>query len=583
MFKNGDAALFSEMFLGLPGSLLSPYMQAKNEKTRLEMRSDGLYAIIDGQAQRQCQPFEADLAKASDRHGEIYRVRFQDRHGQSAAVLVFRKDLHCAPSKVAQSLVERGFDLDRPKQALHFLCDYLYCLLPETGFELVERLGFHGSTFVQPVQNIGPQADSLFYAGEQGGHGELAQAGTLEGWKQTVVPLCRGNHYLVAALCFGFAAALSGRLELPTFGIHLYGDSRTGKTTLLKLANSIFRRPGHHKDWQSSEAGLEQACQSHHSTLLCLDEIGRVPRQRLADRVYQICNERPRTLHNSRGESRLLFFSTGEISMQKKLETEQTQVMAGHVMRLFDLPLADDRPYGAFDVLHDRRDAAALASELRAACESHYGVAGQEFIKALTVQDVDTLRTHLETLAENLRSAVNLTSTSSKTTWVITCFALWAVAGELATEWGLTGFDPGEATAAVSRMLEFWLGARRGYHEEKTAYYVDKIRQFVHKNAAHFRPASSYETAAMSPQDLWGIRVVDDDITLHAIKTRVFSQQILKGEDLKHACTLLCAAGVLRPGAKAMTATTRFPNNMKNPAQAYVLADLFEWAPPESV
>jgi putative DNA primase/helicase len=62
--------------------------------------------------------------------------------------------------------------------------------------------------------------------------------------------------------------------------------------------------------------------------------------------------------------------------------------------------------------------------------------------------------------------------------------ALVALAGELATEAGVTGWEPGEAKAAAFTCFRAWLDARGGGGSRETQHLVQAVRRFISLHGA---------------------------------------------------------------------------------------------------
>jgi uncharacterized protein (DUF927 family) len=66
---------------------------------------------------------------------------------------------------------------------------------------------------------------------------------------------------------------------------------------------------------------------------------------------------------------------------------------------------------------------------------------------------------------------------------------LIAAAGELATEWGIVPWQPGEATAAAARALADWIEARGGVEGAEIRDAIAQVRRFIEAHGdARFEP-----------------------------------------------------------------------------------------------
>ncbi|HMM85074.1 DUF927 domain-containing protein [Azohydromonas sp.] len=96
---------------------------------------------------------------------------------------------------------------------------------------------------------------------------------------------------------------------------------------------------------------------------------------------------------------------------------------------------------------------------LAGATEANHGHAGREWLR-WCVDHADELRDDVRGGIERLAAQWVADGASGQVHRVGRRFALAAVAGELATDAGLTGWPQGEATAAARACFEAWLAAR---------------------------------------------------------------------------------------------------------------------------
>ena len=102
----------------------------------------------------------------------------------------------------------------------------------------MDRIGWHGETFVLPEENIGPSGGEmiLFQAAREMGHNLRANGTTLEQWRQQVSRYCSGNSRLLFCVSCAGAAPLLHFLGEQSGGFHLVADTTVGKTTCLTAA-----------------------------------------------------------------------------------------------------------------------------------------------------------------------------------------------------------------------------------------------------------------------------------------------------------------------------------------------------------
>src|SRR5690606_13240001 len=124
------------------------------------------------------------------------------------------------------------------------------------------------------------------------------------------------------------------------FGLHYRGGSSAGKTTALEVAGSVWGGGdlgGYSQSWHATANGIEAMAEGHCDVLMCLDELGQVRPEDAGRVAYQLSTGigRQRALSDGTGASRrqwrLIYLSTGEISLEDKRREARTpiRVMAG--------------------------------------------------------------------------------------------------------------------------------------------------------------------------------------------------------------------------------------------------------------
>ncbi|MEZ5717891.1 MAG: hypothetical protein R3E55_05325 [Burkholderiaceae bacterium] len=133
---------------------------------------------------------------------------------------------------------------------------------------------------------------------------------------------------------------------------------------------------------------------------------------------------------------------------------------------------------GAFENIHDFAGAAAFSSHLTREAQACHGAPGRALLEWAC--------THADTLARRVRNATAALSrqwmpqgASGQVERVGARFALVGVAGELATEAGLTGWPVGESERAARACFDAWLAARGGAGNGEVAAMLRQVRRFL--------------------------------------------------------------------------------------------------------
>jgi hypothetical protein len=169
------------------------------------------------------------------------------------------------------------------------------------------------------------------------------------------------------------AAPLLKILGVANFALHLCGDTSRGKTSMLRIAASIFGDPRSQQwvaPWLGTITATELRAQFYCDLPLCFDESGTVDPEFMARAVYMLVNGegRPRgtkELHmRPTAHWRTVVLSTGEVELAGE------DAMGGQQVRVISVPITG---FGALDAAgvdeEDRDDRRAqyrtLLAELR--------------------------------------------------------------------------------------------------------------------------------------------------------------------------------------------------------------------------
>jgi putative DNA primase/helicase len=138
---------------------------------------------------------------------------------------------------------------------------------------------------------------------------------------------------------------------------------------------------------------------------------------------------------------------------------------------------------GLFGNLHGHENARAFAENLGTVCDQYHGAVGIAWLEHVS-QHLDEIRRDLP--GEVARVALDLMpdKSESQVMRAVRRFALLAVAGEYATKWNLTGWEPGEATKGIRKCVKAWIARRGGVSNLEERRQVERLREFLGKHWA---------------------------------------------------------------------------------------------------
>lgn len=134
-------------------------------------------------------------------------------------------------------LLNMGVEID--PNSRNQLSNYIQSQHPKKRIHCVTRTGWCGSSFVLPDQVIGLDRDGIIFQSNTSFFEEFSCAGTLEGW-QELPRLAAGNPLMILAISSAFTGVMLDKCCIDGGGIHFFGDSSTGKTTMLDAARSVW-------------------------------------------------------------------------------------------------------------------------------------------------------------------------------------------------------------------------------------------------------------------------------------------------------------------------------------------------------
>ncbi len=359
--------------------------------------------------------------------------------------------VHSAP-ELKLDLVRAGLYVNTAVQThTALLSRYINENLPDKWVDASEKTGWCKGSFVLPQETVGPGEVVLQ---STGGRAEYAPGGTLEGW-QEAAKLSAGNPVAVLSLSTAFAAPLLRGLGIPGAGLHLFGDSSSGKSTCAEWAASVWGGEGYTHKWNATANGLEGLALGHNDTLLYLDEIARADPDVLAGSIYALADGKGREKLNKNSTSRpaatwrVFVLSTGEKTAETYCGRSKVELDAGQDIRLVNVEAVG--AHGAFDSLHGHSNGEGLALAVKAGIGRHYGHAGRAFVAQLITEATseDLVEAHQEVRKE-------FDAIPGQESRVARVFATVALGGELAAQWGIVPWEAGEATRAAVKAFTTW-------------------------------------------------------------------------------------------------------------------------------
>lgn len=531
------------------------------------------------------------VADVSDQRANLYGllVEFSDRHGRQRQVVIPAIDMHGnrAEIEVCRQLAACGLHFDDPEYDgavynwIRKQCPPLADLATSTGWVTP-------AVYALPDKIYGTQdGGRKVYFGGGGTEHRYKMSGTLAQWQAEIAELCQGNSRLLLAVSAAFAAPLMQDSGEPSGGIHLYGESSTGKSTLALVGGSVCgggdTRKGFVRSWRATSNGLESILSAHNDAALYLDEIAQADPRAIQETIYM--------LGNSQGKSRMtrtlgsaptfgwrtMIVSNGERTIGTYSRAGGVELAGGASVRLLDIPADPGAGLGVFEDLHGGVDldgkpsGAALSDRLQAASLRLYGTAIDAYLSALVGIDPAARRDVIMAYRDDFLSAAHLTGACAEVQRAAKRMGVIAAGGEMAAHLGVVPWSSGAATAGVLSCFSAWRTARGSDAGWDAARAIDTVRGFLERYGqsrfvgvtdgvgANGRVGIAAGSSGGNVIDQAGWRRVSKRGTEFLIQPNYFETQVCKGFDHASVAKALADRGYLRRQGRHNKIKTTIP------------------------
>ena len=469
-----------------------------------ELRSNGLYYVHlndkkSSKPPRQhdvfiCSPIEV-IARTRDVHstswGVLVRWFDADRvmHQHSIASGSFLGDTR----EYRKYLASQGLIITPNTKHRHYLDIYLQQPTKKRAV-CVNTLGWHGEQYVLHNSSLGVNNDEIIvYESNNMMNSMLSQKGKLDQWRDEICKPIAEQSRLVLSLCCAFSGQLLEPLGYDSGGFHLLGSSSIGKSITMCLAASIWGNPRQIvRSWRQTDNALEGTAREHNDSVLLLDEIGQLEPSIAVKTAYMLANGVSKSRRSASGDNqkshtwRLIFLSNGEQSIKQHVAYESKGVTAGVEIRVAHIEADAGTGNGVFDSLVMADSGSEQADKIKELASKYHGTAGIAWLNYVTANKVETTAKAKSLITGFMLQYDDLSSQAHR---VAKRFALVAAAGEMATQAGITGWQTGQATAAVKVCFSNWLDnyGHDGEHEERQI--INNVKAFIERHgSSRFQP-----------------------------------------------------------------------------------------------
>lgn len=344
-----------------------------------------------------------------------------------------------------------------------------------------------------------------------------------------------------------------------------------GKSTSTIIANSVWFDKSGFRSWRATANGLEGTAEIHNDSLLALDEIGEVSSREVGKVSYMLANGQGKARATQSGDIRkpktwrLLFISTGEVSLAQHIREGGGHVRAGQEVRILDIA-ADTGKYGIFEDLHGFSCGAVFSNHLANNAKAYYGTPARKFLYKL-VKSKDDVIGKFYAFKDDFFNHLEIDQADGQVKRAANRFCVVAFAGELATEWGITGWPEGMATQGAFTCFQSWLEERGGEQSQESIQSLKEIKSFIEQHGeSRF---TRWRDDGSKTIDRVGYSRQEDGESIYYFFPETFRRIVCKRFDYKIALNTLKQHGALDHDYGRLTKKVRIPR--KNPCYFYVI------------
>jgi len=433
--------------------------------------------------------------------------------------------------------------------------------------------------FVLPGETIGSIGkESVILPDPGDGAPDYSRSGTLQDWQKQIGHYSIGNSRLIFAVSLPLAAALLPLTGAEGGGFNIVGRSGDGKTTALHVAASVAGPPaGQIKTCDNTANAFESTAAQHNDACLLMDELGQAHPEQIGQVVYKLAGGIGRGRADQHGNARerrqwrILFLTSGEIDLATMTASAGKKSFTGQELRLADIEADAGQNMGIFETLHDMEQPAALADHLRAAAAQYHGVVLHEYLIKLVAemnnpeQRADRLRWIADTQAKFMAFAVP-PAAAGQVHRVAKRFALVASGGELASLYGLTGWNQGEVIDAVLTCFNSWLQRRGTAGQGEVEQLLAQVREFFERHGESRFTSMDSKSRQPTPNRAGFRRAVtrgmdtDNTVNEYYVLPQNFKKEVCIGFETTWAAKVLVEKKLLALGSdKKPQSTHRLP------------------------
>jgi uncharacterized protein (DUF927 family) len=466
-------------------------------------------------------------------------IGWQDEGGWPHQWIVRRDTLHSETHKIASTLDHMGLQCSIFPSRHNLLAQFFARVRPALHLTVVDRGGWYGEqNYLLPTGEVIGTADLILRSEQVRHDATCASRGTLAEWNEHVGHFCVGNSRLALLASCALAGPLLSIVDEPCGGLHIYGGSQKGKSTAGFVCASVGgkgSRDGKVQQWRATGNGLEAIAARASDGFMVLDEISQADAKEAGDICYMLANGQGKQRMTAGATARalytwrLIFVSTGEVTLSQRMMEAGRTAMTGMEIRLIDIPMDGGKGMGLFENLHGFEQPAEFSQHLQATSARYYGVGMRSFLEKLVEErsaDPNALYEKIKRLRQDFVRRHVPDGSDGQVRSVAARFGVIAAAGEMAIEYRVFDWPAGEAEQACARCFNDWLAARGGNGAGEDQKGIAQVRRFLelHGNARFQKIVSGLPASAPQWKLAVSSQIDDDAVDNDGYETRIPNQ-----------------------------------------------------------
>ena len=405
---------------------------------------------------------------------------------------------------------------------------------------------------------------------------------TLDDWNDNIGKHIVVNPYLLVIFCCALTSLVQRWLELPRLLLLILGGSSTGKTTALKIMQSLHRPVTGIQSATGTENGIRIFLEGFSDCPACLDELRQMggDPSGLINIIFDTGNGASRLTSTTdrklavKADLTCGLILSNESSLADMLSGKRVQINEGIASRLFELHA--DAQFGMYHCLPSGLTAKQLSEQLNDACGEYCGEFWDAWVPAVA-KKADTVKKYVQKnialFEEKISDGLEIDNPVTKR--MVSGLAAWATVGNVAARLKL--FNATEAQIIKGFQLVLKEHVNRTSHNTTTVgqQVIDTVRDLLDRHTGSF---PDIKTIHQGQSGNYGYRKVLRNETLYLIFPSVFTELVGRKFGTKMALNTLRQAQFLSTDKKGDQHQIRVPG-ISQLKRFYAVKESIRWDP----